>query len=542
MASSLPLMLSLGIVLSASSAVDLANRTDEDSRSGGGAFEIRVIDRETKRGIPLAEVVTVDDELYVTDSAGRVAIEEPLLTGETVFFYVRSPGYRIRKDGFGIDGVRISLVAGGSHTIELDRIVPAERLYRITGRNLYRDSIRLGKTLPEGYSPETDAVGNGRVVGQDSVQVASYRGSLRWFWGDTNRLSYPLGLFRTAGAVTPSAEVAGVSIESGLPLKYFTDSQGFARAMADHPNREGVMWIDGVCTVMDGDQEVLIAHYSRRKGLAEELEHGLLRYDDSRETFQILKVLDLTERWRFVRDHPIHVRHDDVSYLMFGNPFPTTRVPATLSAITDSAKYESYTCEQQGGSQSAESVTDIASIRLPHRDSDGKLVWQWQASPPMTQQLEQKWLAAKLISDQEVRFLPQEFRIEQTELKTGQRLEMHGGTVYFNAWRKRWVMIAILNGMSSKADSFLGEVYYSESESPQGPFERAFKIATHPKQSFYNPCHHPFFDAEGGRVVYFEGTYTNSFTTSPATPGYNYNQLMYRLDLRHPDVARVFDP
>jgi len=31
--------------------------------------------------------------------------------------------------------------------------------------------------------------------------------------------------------------------------------------------------------------------------------------------------------------------------------------------------------------------------------------------------------------------------------------------------------------------------------------------------------------------VYFEGTYTNTFTRSPATPRYNYNQLMYRLDL-----------
>ncbi len=35
-----------------------------------------------------------------------------------------------------------------------------------------------------------------------------------------------------------------------------------------------------------------------------------------------------------------------------------------------------------------------------------------------------------------------------------------------------------------------------------------------PGQSFYNPVHHPTFDEENGRVIYFEGTYTNSFTSS----------------------------
>ena len=43
--------------------------------------------------------------------------------------------------------------------------------------------------------------------------------------------------------------------------------------------------------------------------------------------------------------------------------------------------------------------------------------------------------------------------------------------------------------------------------------------------------------AVGGRVIYFEGIYTNQFTGTPkteATPRYDYNQIMYRLDLSGP--------
>ena len=47
---------------------------------------------------------------------------------------------------------------------------------------------------------------------------------------------------------------------------------------------------------------------------------------------------------------------------------------------------------------------------------------------------------------------------------------------------------------------------------------------------FYNVTQHPYFDR--GRYLYFEGTYVNTFSGNPeATPRYNYNQILYRLDL-----------
>ena len=58
----------------------------------------------------------------------------------------------------------------------------------------------------------------------------------------------------------------------------------------------------------------------------------------------------------------------------------------------------------------------------------------------------------------------------------------------------------------------------------------ARRVAAHGRYNFYNPTQHPFFDQDAGRVIYFEGTYTDSFSGAPAkTPRYDYNQLMYPL-------------
>ena len=83
-----------------------------------------------------------------------------------------------------------------------------------------------------------------------------------------------------------------------------------------------------------------------------------------------------------------------------------------------------------------------------------------------------------------------------------------------------------------KGSSFLGEVWYAEADTPLGPWVYARKIVTHDEYSFYNPKHHPMFDQEGGRVIYFEGTYTTTFSgNKDPTPRYDYNQVMYQLDL-----------
>jgi hypothetical protein len=75
----------------------------------GDLMEIRVVDKETRRGIPMVELITVDEVVYITDSAGRLALDEPELNGALVFFKLTSPGYHMAKDGFGIEGVRLMI-------------------------------------------------------------------------------------------------------------------------------------------------------------------------------------------------------------------------------------------------------------------------------------------------------------------------------------------------------------------------------------------------------------------------------------------------
>ena len=488
-------------------------------------FEIKVIDKQTRRGVPMVQLITVDDVVYITDSAGRIALNEPELSGAAVFFKVQSPGYSIAKDGFGIEGIRLVVEPGKLHTIEVARKNLAERLYRITGRDIYLDTIRLGYS-----APIKNPIGTGKVVGQDTVQTVRYKNRLWWFWGDTNQLSYPLGLFRTAGAVSELPDSGGIDPSVGVDLEYFIKNDGFARAMVEVPNQEGVVWIHGTCTVPDGNGlEQIVAHYSRRKGLTEPLEQGIVRWNDDRAMFEVFEVMDLHERWRILQGHPI--RHSDagVDYLYIGNPYLVTRIPAKLSALTDRNAYESFTCREDVASDPP-SEQQLANAK-PLRDSSGQLVWSWKKAPPVTQRDENRWLKQGMIRIEEAHYLPRDAESPERVV------EMHAGTVQWNAFRKRWVMIAIEQAWDQKSPSYLGEVFYSEAPTPQGPFLKAIKIATHPRQSFYNPCHHSFFDQNGGRIIYFEGTYCNTFTNSPATPRYNYNQMMYRLNLEDPQLA-----
>lgn len=480
----------------------------EASAAAAGPWaEIRVSDAATGRGVPLVELETVNGLRFVTDNAGRVAFHEPGLMDREVFFSVRSHGYEVSKDGFGIAGARVTPRVGQVSEIKITRRNVAERLCRLTGEGLFRDTVLLGHA-----TPLPDPLNPGKVGGQDSVQAAVHRGRVYWFWGDTQRMDYPLGLFRMAGATTPIPDDPA----DGIPFEYFTDKTGFARAMMPLPERpEGVVWVESVFTVPDGNGvERLVGHYSRRKGLEQEYEHGIAVFDDEKAIFQPAKQLPLAETWRHPRGHPIRYDEGGDSWLLFGSPTPNVRVPATLKDVLDPGKYEAFTYAKADGDGKAD---------RPDIGPDGKPRWRWQtALPPTDSKTEQACVKAGLIRTEDARFCP------ANAATPADRIVLHNGTVRWNEYRKQWAMVAGQIGGSS----FLGEVWYAEAAHPTGPFVRAVKVATHDRQTFYNVCHHPFLDRDGGRTIHFEGTYTNDFSGNPdKTPRYNYNQVLYRLDL-----------
>ena len=147
--------------------------------------------------MPLVQLETTNSRRFWTDSAGYIAFDEPGMMNREVFFTITSHGYEYPADGFGIHGMSLTPKRGGTATINIKRINIAERLYRITGEGIYRDSILLGQK-----PPIDEPLINSSVVGQDSNLAAVYRDKIYWFWGDTGPLLYPLGNFQTTAGAT----------------------------------------------------------------------------------------------------------------------------------------------------------------------------------------------------------------------------------------------------------------------------------------------------------------------------------------------------
>src|SRR3954451_21095009 len=85
-------------------------------------FKIQVVDDQTNRGVPLAELTTTADVSYFTDSNGMVAFDDPALMGREVFLHVKSHGYEFPKDGFGYRGKKLNVAEGGAATLKIHRI------------------------------------------------------------------------------------------------------------------------------------------------------------------------------------------------------------------------------------------------------------------------------------------------------------------------------------------------------------------------------------------------------------------------------------
>ncbi len=482
-------------------------------------FTIKVVDDQTGRGVPLVELRTVHGVSYYTDSGGLVAFREPGLMGQRVHFLVRSHGYEYPADGFGFRGTALQATPGASATLKIKRTNVAERLYRVTGGGIYRDSVLLGEK-----APLREPVLNAQVLGQDSVQAALYQGKVYWFWGDTSRASYPLGNFRTSGAVSDPPGQGGLAPNVGVDLRYFTGKEGFCKGMCPFDPKEGMVWIDGLVVAPDQDgRERLVTHFARMKSLGEMLEHGLAMFDDEKQEFGRRATFKLDQRWQCPHGHPFKHRDAGTEWIYSGDPFPIVRVKADLASLVAPTRYEAWTCLADN------SLADAKKARL-NRDGQGRLVYRWTAgAPPAGPKEEEQWIRAGLMRPEEARFQP-------ADVETGRRVGIHGGSVRWNPWRKRWIMIAVEQG----GTSFLGEVWYSEALEPTGPWLRARKIVTHDRYSFYNPVQHEFFDQAEGRLIYFEGTYANTFSGNPeSTPRYDYNQVMYRLDLADPRLKAV---
>ncbi len=480
-------------------------------------FKVLFVDQETGRGIPLVELETTSSIRYVSDSAGWVAISPSDVEGDPVYFHVRSHGYEAPEDSLGFRGIRVTLSAGEQQIVPLRRINIAERLYRVTGEGIYHDSKLIGKStvLPDSMRPK------GRVFGQDSVVNAIYQDKLFWFWGDTTRADYPLGNFEVSGAVSPLPGDRMSSPDDGIDLTYFTTEDGLTRPMCPIEG-DGQVWIRGLVVLDGNDRDTMLGGYVRMENLVTRRELGIAKWNDDKEVFEKYVEFPLDTPLELL-GHPIQIVTEGETWFYFGDAFLNIRVRANLQDVIDPQSYQAFTSLRPGSRWNDEDPP-------LDRDQHGALVWGWKKNTDLITPT--RW--AILLKNGLVK--PEDGKFELVDVETGDRIIPHSGSITWNEHRQRWILITVQIG----GRSLLGEVWYAEAADPMGPWSAARRIVTHDHYSFYNVKQHPYFAS--GNHLYFEGTYTWTFSgNDQATPRYEYNQIMYRLNLDDARLPRMMD-
>lgn len=432
------------------------------SRASEGC-RIVVVDQELGWPVPLVEFKTTNQVRFISDNAGVIAMDDPSLMNREVWFSIAGNGYGVSADGFGSRGIRVTPRPGETLTVKVLRSSIAKRIGRLTGVGLFAESQKLGNE-----SQWQEDV----VFGCDSVQNAVHRGRLFWAWGDTQIASYPLGIFHMTGATTSLQPFDSFEPPLRPRFERYLDA-GKPRALANMPGT-GPTWLTGLASLPDKNgTEKLVACYRKIAPPLDVYESGLCVWNDVTERFDHLQTIwkksdGRPEPKNLAEGHATFWTDEhEVKWLLFGNPLPHVRLPATFEAWQDFST--------------------------------------WQSLAPQ----------AALASATD-----------------GNEVVPHSGSIVWNGYRERWVTIFMQR--FGKPSAF-GTLWYAESISPLGPWGPAVEVLSHDNYTFYNPRIHPEATAASERILLFEGTYTAEFAAHAVpTARYDYNQLLYRLDLDDP--------
>lgn len=339
---------------------------------------------------------------------------------------------------------------------------------------------RLGRLTGMGRFAEMEKLGGSPpdkdtgIAGCDSVLMSRLGDRLFWLWGDTGVPGYPLGVFHSTAAVTPLRPVAKFEPPISIPFQLFHDDGGKPRGVAKMPG-DGPTWLTGMISI--GPQEMpdsLVATYSKIKGHLDEYEIGLCKWDPASTSFKPEKLL-----WK-------ESQGPKPALLPKGHPV-RWRDPDGQRWLLFGDPFPAIRCHDTYASWSDPST------------------WRKVETPPSPRAHD-----------------------DGTEIKP------HRGSIAWSPFRNRW--IAIFTQEFGKPSAF-GEIWYVEADSPMGPWGKAVKILSHDNYTFYNPRIHPELTDDDASFVVFEGTYTAEFSDGARpTARYDYNQILYRLDL---DDARL---
>jgi hypothetical protein len=457
---------------------------------GSEYFRIACIDGETGNGVPLVLIRTGNYLEYYSDSAGNIAFMEPGMMEQPVFFSVLADGYNFtggqQYPAPYNSGVVLTTHAGGSALIVLNRTQPAQRVYRLTGAGLYRDSLLVGAPIPASVRSRAAAEVSTGSFGQDTVMVANYKGRVFWVWGDTvcprsarQNNCEQTGMYSVgATSCLPSASNPACSAADPPSLEYFASESpaGFhhPRPLAPFPPMNENTWLSGLVVLDSGTaNETLYAFYYKNPGDGMDTlaQQGLARWVDGQRQFESISLWPQNQSWTLDKTVQVLSPEDrDGGFVYYAANGIFARVPATHSAMANASAFELL-------------------------DSWAKVPAEWGS-----------------------------------------------GSVNWNAYVQRYLYLGAGNGL------FVGF-----SHSLHGPWANGTRVANHDASgsSCYNPLHMPHLDQDGGRIITFACTYTAMWSNSlppsawtsclfglnsrqncaPVVPRYEYNNLMYRVDL-----------
>jgi len=340
---------------------------------------------------------------------------------------------------------------------------------------------RLGRLTGAGLFAESQKLGRelawreSGVLGCDSVQNAVYRGKLFWFWGDTNVAHHALGIYHSTGATSATEPLKRFQPPVRLPFEHFTNEEGAPRAVAQMPG-DYATWLVGVVSLPDRKGETrLVASYSKSKPPMEIYQWGLCAWNDAEARFEPHRVV-----WTKSQENP--------------KPPPMPKGHAVH-------------WEDAAGKKWVLFGDPLPKLRLPAEFEAWQDTSTWEVLEPQQ---------------------------SVPSAVDGKPVRPQSGSIAWHAWRKRWVTVFVqLFGQPSA----FGEVWYAEADSPTGPWGKAVKILSHANYTYYNPRIRTECTAADSPVLLFEGTYTQQFADRPQpTPRYDYNQILYRLDLDDPGL------
>jgi hypothetical protein len=245
-------------------------------------------------------------------------------------------------------------------------------------------------------------------------------------------------------------------------------------------------------------------------------EHGAVEFDETNGVW-VKRVTWPEGMPAYPGGQPTIVDDPDGRLIYFSLDLPNLRVRADVASYLDLSQYEAFTPLRPGSTAKKPEL---------ERDAEGRVVLGWKRNAPtLLSSAQDRLLRNGSLKREEATVI---FR----DVETGRTIHPHTSSLMWNPGRQAWSLIVLEVGGKS---SNLGEVWYAEADRPEGPWLYARKVVTHERYSFYNPRLHPYFAKDNGRILYFEATYTQTFSgNQDQTPRYDYNQIMYKLDLNDP--------